>query len=86
MVQPSTKIPCESCGMPIEAGPYCEYCVDATGTLQPFDERLARMIQWLRRHEPGISDADALDRTLDYMATMPAWKSHPRVAGRRRTS
>jgi hypothetical protein len=44
------------------------------------------MIQWLRRHEPGISDADALDRTLDYMATMPAWKSHPRVAGRRRTS
>lgn len=24
---------CESCGMPIESGPYCAHCVDETGQL-----------------------------------------------------
>ena len=73
---------CESCGMPIESGPYCAYCVDETGKLQPFDERFARMVQWAQRHEPGLDRAAAEKKTLEYMATMPAWKDHPRVKGR----
>ncbi|HKA87477.1 MAG TPA: hypothetical protein VKE22_07415 [Haliangiales bacterium] len=70
---------CESCGMPIEAGPYCQHCVDDAGKLQPFDERFERMIQWVVRREPGIERKVAEERTLAYMATMPAWKDHPRV-------
>jgi len=70
---------CESCGMPIEAGPYCSYCVDAAGKLQPFDERFERMVQFQARREPAASRADLEKKTLAYMATMPAWKDHPRV-------
>jgi hypothetical protein len=65
--------------MPIEAGTYCQYCVDEAGRLQPFEERFERMIQWLVRREPGIERKIAEERTLAYMATMPAWKNHPRV-------
>ncbi len=75
---------CESCGMSIEAGPYCQYCVGPDGRLQDFDERLARMLQWQRRQHPGQSEAETLQQTLDYMATMPAWKDHPRVTNRMR--
>lgn len=71
--------PCESCGMPIETGPYCSYCVDEKGALQPFDERLERMIQWQARREPNAPRAELERKTLAYMATMPAWKDHPRV-------
>lgn len=74
---------CESCGMPIEAGPYCQYCVDASGKLQPFEERFERMVQWQARKEPNAPRADLEKKTLSYMAQMPAWKEHPRVkAGR----
>ena len=73
------KTPCESCGMPIESGPHCSYCVDESGKLQPFDERFERMIQWTRRESPDISADDAEARTLAYMAKMPAWRDHPRV-------
>lgn len=76
-----TKTPCESCGMPIEAGPYCPHCVDADGKLQAFDERFERMIQWQARREPDASRAVLEKKTLAYMATMPAWKDHPRVKG-----
>jgi hypothetical protein len=71
--------PCESCGMPIEAGPYCQYCVDDKGKLQPFDERFERMVQWQARREPKATRAELEKKTLAYMATMPAWKEHPRV-------
>jgi hypothetical protein len=71
--------PCESCGMPIEAGPYCQYCVDDKGVLQPFEERFERMVQWQARKEPKASRAELEKKTLAYMATMPAWKEHPRV-------
>ena len=71
--------PCESCGMPIEAGPYCQYCVDDKGMLQPFDERFERMVQWQARREPKATRAELEKKTLAYMATMPAWKEHPRV-------
>ena len=73
------KKPCESCGMPIEAGPYCEYCVDEHGNLQAFDERFERMVQWQARREPSAARAELEKKTLAYMATMPAWKDHPRV-------
>jgi len=79
----TTTTRCESCGMPVEAGPYCQYCVRPDGKLQDFDERLARMLQWQRRQHPEQSEAQTLQHTLDYMATMPAWKNHPRVTSRR---
>ena len=75
------KKPCESCGMPIEAGPYCEHCLDERGNLQAFDERFERMVQWQARREPNAPRADLEKKTLAYMATMPAWKDHPRVKG-----
>jgi hypothetical protein len=72
---------CESCGMPIEAGPYCAYCVDEGGRLQSFEERFERMVQWQARREPATT-REALERkTLAYLATMPAWRDHPRVKG-----
>jgi hypothetical protein len=65
--------------MPIESGPYCQYCADDNGHLYPFEETFERFKQWTRREEPGI-EAEALDRkVLDYMAGMPAWKDHPKV-------
>jgi len=70
---------CDSCGMPIETGPYCNHCVDAHGKLQPFDERSERMVQWQMRQKPNLDRAQAEKDTLAYMARMPAWKDHPRV-------
>ena len=70
---------CESCGMPIETGTYCAYCVDERGELQPFDERFERMIAWQKRKQPSASRAELEAQTLAYMAKMPAWKDHPRV-------
>ncbi len=56
----STKTICESCGLPIEAGPYCQYCIDQEGNLQAFEERLERMSQWIRRtRSEDVSPADA---------------------------
>jgi hypothetical protein len=68
--------------MPIEAGPYCQHCVDASGKLQTFDERFERMVQWQARREPNAARADVEKKTLAYMATMPAWKDHPKVKAR----
>ncbi|MBS2014051.1 MAG: hypothetical protein JST00_14270 [Deltaproteobacteria bacterium] len=76
-----SKTSCESCGMPIESGPYCAHCVDGEGKLQPFEERFERMIQWQARREPNAARADLEKKTLAYMATMPAWRDHPRVKG-----
>lgn len=70
---------CESCGMPIEMGPYCQHCVDDAGKLQPFEERFERMVQWTMRHEP-LDRAAAEARTRATMRTMPAWRGHPRLA------
>lgn len=74
--------PCESCGMPIESGHYCQYCVDESGKLQPFEERLERMMAWQARREPKASRAELEKKTLAYIATVPAWKDHPRVKNR----
>ena len=73
---------CESCGMPVESGRYCAYCTDADGNLQGFDERFERMVAWQARREPGASRERLEAETLDHMATLPAWKNHPRVVSR----
>ena len=70
---------CQSCGMPIESGIYCQYCADEHGKLQPFEERFDRMVQWMLRQKPGISPEEAKQATLTYMAQMPAWRDHPKV-------
>lgn len=68
---------CQSCGMPIESGAYCSYCIDEHGELQPFQERFERMVQWLLGREPELARDTAEARTRDYMRRMPAWKDHP---------
>jgi hypothetical protein len=66
--------------MPIETGRYCSYCTDSTGALQSFDDRFERMVAWQARSQPEASRTDLEAATLAYMATMPAWRDHPRVA------
>lgn len=72
---------CQSCGMPIEAGPYCAHCVDVDGNLQAFEDRFERMVAWAMRR--GSARDTAERETLDYMATMPAWTDNPELARRR---
>lgn len=76
------KSTCESCGMPVAAGPYCEHCVDEDGALQGFEERLVRMSRWLRGHDPALTRAKAEVRALGHMAAMPAWRDHPELRRR----
>lgn len=70
---------CESCSMPIETGRYCQHCVDEHGALQSFDERFQRMVAWQAQRTPEAPRAEVEAKTLAYMATMPAWRDHPRV-------
>jgi hypothetical protein len=78
----TTSTGCESCGMPIETGRYCARCTDAEGNLQAFEDRFERMVAWQARREPDAPRADLEAATLAYMATMPAWRDHPRVLAR----
>ena len=71
---------CESCGMAIDNGTYCQYCVNENGELQSFEERFERMVQWTKKEEANISQEEAENRTRAYMRTMPAWKDHPNLA------
>ena len=73
--------PCESCGMPIEAGRYCEHCTDERGELQPFEERFEKMLAWQAERSPYATRAELEAATLAHMATMPAWWDHPKVRG-----
>jgi hypothetical protein len=73
---------CESCGMPIDAGVHCRYCTDQTGKLQEFDERLERMTQWVVKQKQGATRAEAEQQALAHMATMPAWRNHPKLLAR----
>ncbi len=77
-----SKPTCESCSMPIESGPYCAHCIDERGALQPFEERLERMVQWTLHNQPDLGEAEALRQTLHFMKTMPAWKDHPALKAR----
>ena len=74
---------CESCGMPIETGRYCEHCVDDDGNLQSFDQRFERMVAWQARRQPDAVRSELEAATLRYMASMPAWRDDPRVASYR---
>lgn len=80
MTTPST---CESCGMPIESGHYCEYCTDADGHLQDFETRFATMVDWQARRNPEASREQLEADTRAYLATMPAWRDHPEPAASR---
>jgi hypothetical protein len=74
---------CESCGMPIESGRYCTHCTDEHGNLQDFEQRFERMIEWQARRTPDASRAELEAATLNYLATMPAWREHPQVVAAR---
>ena len=38
---------------------------------------------WQARRHPSATRQEIERQTLDYMATMPAWQDHPRVAASR---
>jgi hypothetical protein len=69
--------------MPIESGTYCQHCTDAEGNLQRFDERFQAMVSWQARRNPADPVEKLEQDTLAYMAKMPAWRDHPRVAAYR---
>lgn len=70
---------CQSCSMTIESGELCHHCSDPEGNLISFDECVERFMQWTRRQEPDLPEAEARRKTVEYMGAMPAWKDHPRV-------
>jgi hypothetical protein len=70
---------CQSCGMPINTGHYCQYCADSEGKLHGFDETVARMSQFMKRQDAKLTDEAARDQTLAHMAKMPAWQDHPKL-------
>jgi hypothetical protein len=70
---------CESCSMPIDSGVYCQHCSDDQGNLQPFEERVERFMSWTLRDHPDLDPAAARRQTIEFMATMPAWKDNPQV-------
>ena len=77
---------CESCGMPMQTAAdhapghpdsaYCAYCSNPDGSLQAFEERFERMVQWEVRQN-GTDRATAEAATRAYMRTMPAWRDQP---------
>ena len=73
---------CQSCSMPVEAGPLCQHCSDEGGELLPFDECLERFVQWTRHNEAEIDPEAAELKTLQFMAGMPAWADHPELKAR----
>jgi hypothetical protein len=77
-----TTLTCESCGMPIESGHYCQFCTDADGNLQDFDTRFEKMVAWQARRNPDAPREQLEAETRAHMATLPAWRNHPRLAER----
>ncbi|MHB1473824.1 MAG: zinc ribbon domain-containing protein [Dermatophilaceae bacterium] len=75
----TSNVTCDSCAMPIESGRYCTNCTDSAGNLQSFDERFRRMTGWQARHHPETTPEQIEQQTREYMATMPAWRDHPRL-------
>ena len=66
--------------MAIDEGPYCAHCTDDSGKLQSFDDRFERMVQWTQRQDDAITRPEAEAKARAYMATMPAWRDHPRLS------
>jgi len=81
---------CQSCGYPMAAEEdhapndpqslHCKYCSKPDGTLQDFEERFERSMQWAIRRD-GLSREAAAERTREYMRSMPLWKDHPALRG-----
>jgi hypothetical protein len=71
---------CESCGMPVEPGPYCPHCVDENGELQSLEERLGRLTNYIFERSPSIGRDGAERQARAYMRTMPAWRDRPELA------
>jgi Putative zinc ribbon domain len=79
---------CESCGMPMATAEdhspdhpdsrWCRYCAP-DGTLEPFEERFERLVQWSIRKD-GLNRPAAEEATREYMRGMPAWRHHPALA------
>jgi hypothetical protein len=42
------------------------------------------MSRFLRGRTPGLPAKEAEAKALSFMATMPAWRNHPRVRGQGR--
>ena len=74
-----SQLSCESCGMPIDKGRYCQYCTDGDGKLFGFEETVARMSEFMRRQDASLTEDQARRKTLAHMARMPAWQDHPRL-------
>lgn len=70
---------CQSCGMSIDSGTYCQHCVDEAGNLKAFEETFARFVQWSVRQD-GLSQREAEAKTRAYMKTMPAWQNDPALS------
>lgn len=75
---------CESCGLPVHSYRYCAYCTDANGDLMDFDDRLTSMTEEWQAEHGHLTVEDARQAAREYMASMPAWRNHPRVVGVRR--
>ncbi|MCR9247764.1 MAG: hypothetical protein NXI31_22280 [bacterium] len=78
----SDKQPCQSCTMPIESGPLCQYCGDEHGKLRPFGELFERMVQWTLSQPDAPERAAAERQTIAFMAEQPAWRGHPEITRR----
>ena len=55
------------------AGNYCQYCVDESGALKPYEEVRAGIAQWLSSWTPETVTQDPTARAAAYMKAMPAW-------------
>ena len=73
-----SELSCQSCTMTIESGDYCQYCAK-DGQLIPYEEIVERFTQFTLKRQPTLPREEALRQTHAFMATMPAWKDHPRV-------
>lgn len=71
---------CESCGMAVESGPYCPHCVDENGQLQRFDERVARLTDYILARSPGKGRDEAERQARAHMRTLPAWRDRPELS------
>ena len=63
---------CESCGMPIEKGKYCQYCAP-NGKLKTMEEVRESWSNFVMKQE-GISKEEALKKVDEAMKKLPAWK------------
>lgn len=74
---------CNSCGMPMEnkedfalgdpSSSYCQYCVDKTGELLPYETILKSNAHYYQESQ-GLTEPAAIKMAKDLLLTMPAWK------------